>query len=128
MSNEKLVRTALERYILGWKNDDRSGWLSLFSDDAELIDPVGSEANCGKDAIGAFWDRVHSMPMKFEPEVQRLVACGNEGMLLFTMITRPQQGAGGMKMEIVDTFKVNDEGFITQMKAYWDKSCMGMLN
>jgi hypothetical protein len=44
------------------------------------------------------------------------------------MISRPEGSNGGMTMEIVDTFTINDEGKITQLKAYWDNRCMGMLN
>ena len=66
--------------------------------------------------------------MKYEPEVHRIVACGDEGLLVFKMISRPEGSNGGMTMEIADTFKINDEGKITQLKAYWDNGCMGMLN
>ena len=128
MPNTKQVKTALQGYIDGWKNSDREAWLALFAEDAVLIDPVGSEPNTGLEAIAAFWDRIHDLPMKYEPEVHRIVACGDEGLLVFKMISRPEGSNGGMTMEIADTFKINDEGKITQLKAYWDNGCMGMLN
>lgn len=128
MPNTKQVKTALQGYIDGWKNADREAWLALFAEDAVLIDPVGSEPNTGLEAIAAFWDRIHDLPMNYEPEVHRIVACGNEGLLVFKMISRPEGSNGGMTMEIADTFTINDEGKITQLKAYWDNGCMGMLN
>ena len=41
--------------------DDRDGWLALFADDATVEDPIGSDVNVGKDAIGAFWDMTHGL-------------------------------------------------------------------
>ncbi len=43
MPDAKQVRSALEAYIKGWETADREAWLSLFSQDAVLIDPVGSD-------------------------------------------------------------------------------------
>ena len=128
MPDAKQVKTALQGYIDGWKNADREAWLALFAKDAVLIDPVGAEPNTGLEAIAAFWDRIHELPMSYEPVVHRIVACGDEGLLVFKMISRPEGGNGGMTMEIVDTFTINDDGKITQLKAYWDNGCMGMLN
>lgn len=35
---------------------DRAAWLGLFSDDAEVHDPVGSQAHRGREALGRFYD------------------------------------------------------------------------
>lgn len=35
---------------------DKSAWLALFTDDAEVHDPVGSRAHIGRDAISRFYD------------------------------------------------------------------------
>lgn len=128
MPDAKQVRTALEAYIKGWETADREAWLSLFSQDAVLIDPVGSDPHQGIEAIAAFWDRIHQLPMKYEPEVHRIAVCGNEGLLVFKMVSRPEGSPGGMTMEIADTFTIDDDGKITELKAYWDNGCMGMLN
>ena len=66
------------------------------------------------------------MPMNFLPEMQRAVVCGNEGMLLFRMVTRAE-GGPGFAMDIVDIFTFNDDGLITSLKAYWDAGCSTML-
>ncbi len=122
MPTKAQVRDALTAYVEGWKTGDKEAWLALFADDAAIIDPVGSPPNEGKEAISTFWDRVHSLPMTFEPEVHRMVVCGDEGMLSFTMTTRSESG-GGMAMELVDTFLIDDDGRIKLLKAYWDSRC-----
>ncbi|MHA7835812.1 MAG: nuclear transport factor 2 family protein, partial [Algiphilus sp.] len=35
---------------------DRAAWLGLFSDDAEVHDPVGARPHCGAEAIARFYD------------------------------------------------------------------------
>ena len=128
MPSATLVRETIEKYLEGWRTGDRDAWLSLFADDAVLIDPVGAPANEGKEAIAIFWDRVHQLPMVFSPQIHRIVVCGSEAMALFTMESRAAEGAGGMSVDIVDTFEIDDDGRITLLKAYWDNKCMKPLS
>ncbi len=128
MTEASSVRETIEKYLDGWRTGDRDAWLSLFSEDAVLVDPVGAPANEGRDAIATFWDRVHQLPMVFEPQIQRIVVCGTEAMALFRMESRAAEGAGGMSIDIVDTFEVNEAAEITKLKAYWDNKCMKPLS
>lgn len=125
-ATDKQVRAALQGYVAAWRDNDKAAYLGLFAEGAQVIDPVGTPANEGLEAIENFWDRVHSLPMTYEPEVVRIVACGGEGMLHFVMKSHDGNG-GGMAMDIVDVFAVDDAGKITQIKAYWDSRCMSML-
>ena len=126
MASEEKLKAQLAAYLEGWRTNNKDHWLGLFTDDAKLEDPVATPAHVGKEAIAEFWDRVHQMPMNFFPEMQRAVVCGNEGMLLFRMVTRAE-GGPGIAMEIVDIFTFNDDGLITELKAYWDTGCSSML-
>ena len=128
MPSASVVRETIEKYLEGWRTGDREAWLSLFAEKAVLIDPVGAPANEGKEAIGVFWDRVHQLPMVFDPQIERIVVCGTEAMALFRMESRAAEGTGGMSVDIVDTFEVNEDGHITQLKAYWDNKCMRPLS
>lgn len=120
------VRDALTKYPEVWANDDREGFLALFAEDATIEDPVGSGLVEGKAAIAEFWDNVHSMPMKYETEVVRIVSCGSEGVLVFNVTTRGEGMA--MQVKIVDVFTVNDDGLISSMRAFWDSGCMTMAS
>jgi len=124
MPEPKKIRETLESYLQGWRSGNREEWLSLFTEDATLTDPVGTPANEGKAAISEFWDRIHTLPMSFEPDAERIVVCENESMMVFTMVSRAESGVG-MSINIVNTFVHSDDGRITQLKAYWDNGCMG---
>ena len=56
MATTEEVRVLLERYCKAMSEHDRATWLSCFADNAIQEDPVGTPANVGRDAIGAFFD------------------------------------------------------------------------
>ncbi len=126
MASSKEIRAALEAYCDGWRSNDRDAWLALFADDAVVIDPVGTPAHEGKEAVGAFWDQVRRMGMTMKPEIERIAVCGNEALLLFRMNSLGANGAG-MAVDVADIFTFDDAGKITSLKAYWDKRCMSQV-
>ena len=127
MPCETPIQSRLAAYLTHWKTGEKAPWMALFAEDAVLIDPVGTPAHAGTEAISAFWDRVHQLPMTFHPEQDRVVVCENEALMLFRMVSRPETGPG-MSMEIADTFQFNDEGLITELKAYWDPATTIMVD
>ena len=118
------IRETLHAYARAWAEDDRDGFLRLFAEDATLEDPVGSPPVEGKQGLADFWDRVHSLGMRYEVEVVRTVCCGEEGVLVFN-VTSHAPGVA-MKVELVDLFAFNGAGEIQSMRAYWDQGCMSM--
>lgn len=120
------TRETIEKYVDGWRTGDRDAWIANFRPDASFIDPVGTPPNDGHEAILAFFDRVQAMPMTYTPVVDRIVECGGEGVLLFIMQARDERGAG-MDIRVVDVFRMDDEGRIVELKAYWDKNCQTMI-
>lgn len=55
---------------------DRAAWLGLFSEDAEIHDPVGSRPHAGPDAIARFYDTFIA-PNDIRFEVTHELACGD---------------------------------------------------
>ena len=122
--SRKLVEPALREYLRCWADDDREGWLSLFAAEATLEDPVGAPVIKGAEAIAAFWDRIHQGDMDMRCELDRIVVCGDEALMIFCVIT---SGAGvEMRVQIADLFTFDDLGKITTMRAFWDQGCMSM--
>ena len=50
------VQSALDNYVLAYKNNDKELFRSLWDDKAIFEDPVGAEPCNGIEAICAFWD------------------------------------------------------------------------
>ena len=112
------LRAAVDRYIEAWNAEDRAAWLACFAEDAVSEDPVGSDPITGHEAIGGFWDGIHSMfdGSKLNPVLGPIV-CGNEATL--AMQATGSSGGNEVVIDIVDVFHMNDDGKITSLRAFW---------
>jgi len=116
------VRQVIQQYARAWSTNDKALLLSLFAEDAEWSDPVGTPPFRGHAGIGAFWDFAHQDPRRqLTAQVHRIVACGNEGLLDFTMQVRVPAEKQGLDLHVVDRFVLDDQGRIRIAQAYWDE-------
>jgi ketosteroid isomerase-like protein len=103
---------------------DKAAWLDVFAEDAVVEDPIGpshfdpeGKGHRGKEAIAAFFDMAIA-PSELEFHFEDTFICGNEeakvGHILIT--------ASGfrVKAEGVFTYRVNEDGKITALRAYWE--------
>ncbi len=108
---------------------DRAAWLALFAPDAVVEDPIGpsmfdSEGNGhrGADAIAAFYDNVISMG-SVEFAIRESFAGGNECANVGTITTTLPDGSRAI-VDGVYTYRVNDNGDVVALRAYWEPSRM----
>jgi steroid delta-isomerase len=118
MPTPEQVRAAVDAYVDAYQRNDRGRFLDAFADEGVVIDPVGTPAHTGRDGRGAFWDTVHEMTERLSFDVKDIVVCGREAAMVFQIEARA--GDGGMMIDAVDVFEVDDDGRIAQLKAYWD--------
>ena len=104
---------------------DREGWLALFTDDAVVEDPIGpsplnpeGQGRRGKAAIAAFWDRIIA-PNRVMFDIARSYACGSECANVGSITTVMVNGATTI-VNGVFTYRVNDAGKVTNLRAYWE--------
>lgn len=117
MADADAIRNTVHAYCERF-TDDREGWLSLFSDDATVEDPIGSDVHVGKEAIGAFWDMSTGLAdrVTLTPSAYVKVA-GNEAA--FAMDARMEMGDTVNGMGIIDVMTFDDDAKITSQRAYW---------
>jgi steroid delta-isomerase len=118
MPTPEQVRAAVDAYVDAYQRNDRGRFLDAFADEGVVIDPVGTPGHAGRDRRGAFWDTVHEMTERLSFDVKDIVVCGSEAAMVFQIEARA--GDGGVVMDAVDVFEVDDDGRIAQLKAYWD--------
>ena len=119
------VKQAMENYIKAWATNDKDLFLSLFADDATWEDPVGTPPFIGKEGVTKFWDFAHQGEERsLNPEITQMIACGNEGILRFTMKVRLPEKNQGLDLHAVDHFVLNDQGKVQQARAFWDEHCL----
>ena len=121
------VRETMRRYLHAWSTGDKALLLSLFAPDARWEDPVGTPAFVGHAGIGGFWDFAHAGEGRsIAPRLEQMIACGNEGILRFTMQVRLPAHNQGLDLAVVDHFELNDDGLIRRARAFWDEGCAGV--
>ena len=108
---------------------DREGWLGLWAEDGFIEDPIGpsmfdpeGKGWHGPEGIARFWDDVSSkQPVNLM--VRESYACGNECANVATItITFPDGGTA--IVEGVFTYRINDDGKLVALRAYWETDAM----
>jgi steroid Delta-isomerase len=103
---------------------NKKAWLDLFADDAIVEDPIGpshfdpeGKGHRGRDEISAFWDKAIA-PNKLEFNFVDTFGCGNEEANVGSIVIT----TGGYQVitEGVFTYRVNDEGKLVALRAYWE--------
>lgn len=103
---------------------DKEGWLALFTDDAIVEDPIGKShfdpegtGHRGKEALAKFFDMAIA-PSQLEFNFEQTYQCGYEEANVGNIVIV----ASGFRVvaEGVFTYRVNDEGKITALRAYWE--------
>jgi steroid Delta-isomerase len=103
---------------------DKEAWLAVFADDAIVEDPIGpshfdpeGKGHRGKEAIAKFYDMAIA-PSKLTFHFEKTYECGNEEANVGHIVIE----SGGYRViaEGVFTYKVNDEGRMVALRAYWE--------
>ncbi|TSD95724.1 nuclear transport factor 2 family protein [Skermania sp. ID1734] len=104
---------------------NKQQWLALFAPEACVEDPVGpsgfdpeGKGHHGAEGISAFWDMAIAKADSIEFHFHDSVACGNEACFLGFIRTL----IGGMQIDAEGafTYRVNDDGKIVALRAFWE--------
>jgi len=123
------VREVIGKYMEAWATGDKELLLSIFAEDATWEDPVGTPPFIGLAGVSKFWDFAHmgaDQGRTIAPRIDQVIACGNEGILRFTMQVRLPAENKGLDLAVVDYFDINDAGKIARARAFWDESCVSV--
>ncbi len=120
MADKTEIRALLERYCAAMNEHRREDWLDCFADDAVQEDPVGTPANVGREAIGAFFDN-NVIDVTLSVTEDPLVI-GNEVLAFFTVIAEME--GGRMRLpRIIDHIVLTEDGKRFQsLRAFFDFS------
>ena len=127
--NEHPARRAalLSREYVHSKN--REGWLGLYAEDAIIEDPIGvspidpeGKGHRGPAAREAFWDNFIA-PANINIDILDSYAAGLEVANHVVISVTVDLGDGKalqQKVHGVITYKVNEEGKLLALRAYWE--------
>ena len=125
MSTEHPARVAALASQACARTKDKDGWLALFAEDGCVEDPVGpsgfdpeGKGHHGKEAIARFYDMAIAKTDSIEFIHNDSFQCGNE--IVFTGLIRTSIGGSIIDAEGVFTYRVNDEGKLLNLRAFWE--------
>ncbi|HSV41097.1 MAG TPA: nuclear transport factor 2 family protein [Nocardioidaceae bacterium] len=101
-------------------------WLELFAEDAVLEDPVGpsffdpeGKGHHGRDGVAAFWDMAIGPLVEFRATISDSFANGNNVANIGVFSTTLADGTRA-DTELVAAYRLNDDGLIQSLRAYWE--------
>ena len=117
--NDQHIADVMQAYVDAVSGDDVEKIIELYTEDAVVEDPVGTDPHVGHDALRAFYqvavDSVEKMVLEGNPRIrEKWGACG--------MIAYPKGMDMKFAMETLDVMEFNEDGKITRMTAYWGDS------
>ncbi len=121
---------AVQAYFDLFNAQDAEGIANLYADDATVTDPVGTPVKTGKEAILAFYKIAVKNGATLTQNGSTRIA-GNFAAFAFTVSVGAMTSVdkdiavsvdlpkGGMTIDVIDTFQFNEDGKVTEMRAYW---------
>ena len=110
---------------------DKEGWLGLMADDVVIEDPIGQSITNpdgngvrGKDAAAAFYDsNIAANNLRITAEETFPSSSPNE--IAHILVLRSQFDNGVTStVRGVFTYRVNDDGLLTNLRGYWHMDAM----
>ncbi|EJW20375.1 hypothetical protein IMCC14465_18610 [alpha proteobacterium IMCC14465] len=120
---DDIMVSAVENYVKHFNNGDYEGVANLYAETATVEDPIGTPIKNGKDEIREFYKMSTQLGAKLALSGPvRVVA--NRAAFAFSVTTQSPQG--NVQVDVIDTFKFDAEGKVTEMCAYWGQSNVKM--
>lgn len=121
MPTPEQMIAAVDGYIAGFEAGDPAMIAALFADDATVEDPVGTPIKSGKAEVLAFYTM--SMATGAKLELMGDPRCAGDYVAFPFKVKLLWEGRGSA-IEVIDTFRINDDGKITEMRAFWGAANM----
>ncbi|WP_340586915.1 nuclear transport factor 2 family protein [Erythrobacter alti] len=106
----------VDAYVRGFEAGDAQALANLFADNASLEDPVGTPVKNGRAEIDQFY--VGAIATGAKLAMLGTPRCAGDYVAFPFTVTFDWEGER-VVIEVIDTFQLNDDGKITEMRAYW---------
>lgn len=118
MSSEEHIRSVIESYAAAHSRSDADAIGELFAVDAVVTDPVDQPSHVGRDDIVKFFSMTHRIGDGLDLRITGPIrAVGNFGAVPLQAVSTV--GEDRFVVDVIDVFTFDDDGLITDMKAYW---------
>ena len=115
------MEAAVHAYVDAFARSDADAVALLFAEDATVEDPVGSPPHVGRDAIRAFYGASMGTGAKLELHGPVRIA-GPYAAFAFSVLLHFQ--GKDQRVDVIDTFRFDEDDKIVEMKAYFGPTNM----
>lgn len=107
---------AVHGYVAAFEAGSGEAAAALFADDATVEDPVGTPIKRGHAEILEFYSGAMATGAKLE--LLGPPRCAADYVAFVFNVNLEWAGQKSV-IEVIDTFRLNDDGKVTEMRAYW---------
>jgi steroid Delta-isomerase len=116
MPTAEQMIAAVHGYVAAFDAGSANAVIDLFAADATVEDPLGTPIKRGHVEIREFY--ATSMASGAKLELQGEPRCAADHVA-FAFAVKLEWGGQKTVIEVIDTFRLNDDGKIIEMRAYW---------
>lgn len=121
MPTPEQMTGAVHAYVAGFAAGDVEAIVALFTDDATVEDPVGTPLKHGREEIRTFY--AASVATGAKLELLGDPRCAGD-FVAFPFAVKLEWGGKRTVIEVIDTFRIDDAGKITEMRAFFGPANM----
>ena len=121
MPTPEQMTAAVHAYVAAFDAGDPEMAVAIFADTAVIEDPIGTPQRIGTDAIRQFYTESMATGAKLHLSGPIRVAAAHAA---FAMQVRLNWDGKDMAIDVIDTFAFNEDGKVTEMRAYFGPTNM----
>ncbi|MEA5508436.1 nuclear transport factor 2 family protein [Crocosphaera sp. UHCC 0190] len=115
------IEATISDYYNSLASMNPQGWLNTLAENATIYDPVGKPPLNPQEDSQKLFTILTTFYSKFDILKESLFVVNNEAAVKWKMTVISKNGKEATA-EGITTFKLNEAGKITQVKAYWDEN------
>lgn len=121
MATPEQMTAAVHGYVEAFDRGDPEAVVALFAEDATVEDPVGTPLKVGHAAIREFYTVSMATGAKLKLEGPIRLATDFAAFAFQVHLTLE---GNALTVDVIDTFKFNEDGKVTEMRAFFGPSNM----
>lgn len=121
MPDPQRMEAAVHAYVAAFAAGSADDVAALYALDGAVEDPIGTPIHRGRDAIRAFY--AEAMKMGAKLILQGPIRIAGD-YAAFPFAVNLHVDGGDKRIDVIDTFKFDDDNQIVEMRAFWGPSNM----
>ena len=116
MPDPDTMTSAVHAYVDAFDKGDPALVAALFAEDATVEDPIGSPIHHGRAAIHGFYAESMKTGAKLTLNGPVRIAADHAA---FAFSVHLHFAGSDKRIDVIDTFRFNDQNEVTEMRAFW---------